>query len=236
MKLKVLSLGVSLNACICVFRTSMKMIERLSDAKKNQFYNAYTSRERPERKRTDKEESRKKYSFKYFFSKNSDKLQVCKKFFCAILNISQRRVYHFYENWTKKGVVAPTPSKGKYVKKCVDSQKVDKVFNHISSFPTEESHFCRASSQRKYLDRSLSISKMYSLYAQDHCEPVKEHMYRKIFCENFNLLFFKLKKDTCDLCFEFRATIDPDQLRTQLYNDHIVKKDEGYKEREQDEI
>lgn len=81
----------------------------LSDARKKQFYDAYTSRENSKRKRTNKVESRRKYSFKYFFLRISDKLQVCKHFFCSTLNISQRRIYHFYKNRTKKGgAVAPT--------------------------------------------------------------------------------------------------------------------------------
>lgn len=56
----------------------------LSDAKKKQFYNTYTSREKTERKRTNKEESRKNYAFNYFFLRNSEKLQVCKRLFVRL--------------------------------------------------------------------------------------------------------------------------------------------------------
>ena len=71
-------------------------------------------------------------------------------------------------------------------------EKIDWVKQHIDKFPRMESHYCRASTKRQYLESSLNINKMYHLYLEwiadendpDHVEgylPVKASMYRKVF-------------------------------------------------------
>ena len=40
------------------------------------------------------------------------------------------------------------------------------VRDHIQSFPTVESHYCRKKSQRLYLDSKLTIQRMYELYVE----------------------------------------------------------------------
>lgn len=75
-----------------------------------------------------------------------------------------------------------------------DPEKVKEVKAHIESFPVVDSHYCRASSGKKYLESALNIPKMYSLYKQTTQAPVSEWIYRNIFNE-FNISFFKPKKD-----------------------------------------
>lgn len=60
-------------------------------------------------------------------------------------------------------LVPPTSGKGKYVKKETPPEKLNEVIDHIKSFPTVESHYCRSSSTRQYLQPGLSVAKMYSL-------------------------------------------------------------------------
>ena len=72
-----------------------------------------------------------------------------------------------------------------------------------------ESHYTRKESQRQYLAQDLSIRTMWELYKEkslkDGEEFVKEHTksYRNIFCEDYNLSFFKPKKDQCSLCARY---------------------------------
>ena len=49
-------------------------------------------------------------------------------------------------------------------KKHTSNEKLEMVRNHIKSFPVVESHYCRAKSNNKYLDGSLTLTKMYDLY------------------------------------------------------------------------
>lgn len=75
---------------------------------------------------------------------------------------------------------------------------VEYVKDHITSFPCVESHYTRKDTQRKYLDASLTVTKMYQLYKQkckeDSVNPVSCRKYRDIFSSNFNLSFHNLKR------------------------------------------
>ena len=44
-----------------------------------------------------------------------------------------------------------------------------KVMQNTSSFPTVDAHYCRAKTNKKYLEAGLNIQKMYDLY-KEHCE------------------------------------------------------------------
>lgn len=72
--------------------------------------------------------------------------------------------------------------------------------NQILSFPAVESHYCRQTSTKKYLDSSLNISIMYRMYKElcdsQNVKIVTFEKYRQIFSE-YNLGFFKPKKDQC---------------------------------------
>jgi hypothetical protein len=60
----------------------------------------------------------------------------------------------------------------------------DKIKSHIEKFPTQESHYCRKTSNRNYLDPKLSIRKMYELFVGHYKKTVipSEKIYRKVFC------------------------------------------------------
>lgn len=207
----------------------------LNDAQKNKFYKEFTLRVPKDRTRTSAEESRRKYSFQYIFFKNEQKERICQKFFCGTLDIAPKRIYYFYNKLQKHPLkIVPTPAKGKYIKKQTPENKIDEVVLHIKSFPTQESHFCRANTKRQYLDQSLSITKMYSLYVESTREPVKENIYRKFLNERFNLAFHRPKKDACDACWEFRAQKTPNAEQTLKYEEHLKRKQEGNIEREKD--
>ena len=79
------------------------------------------------------------------------------------------------------------------------------VRQHIATFPAMESHYCRQShsSQRKFLDSTLNVDRMYQTYAasmKEHVQPVSSSLYRDIFNTDFNLSFHTPKKDQCLVC------------------------------------
>ena len=127
-------------------------------------------------------------------------------------HISQQCVYYFHEKFQNPTTSVPrSPLKGRNVKKTFINEKLVMVRNHIKSFPVVESHYCRAKSNKEYLDGSLT--KMYDLYKFTDENPVKENIYRKVFNEEFILLFFKLKKDICDECEEYKILEQPSEVR-----------------------
>ena len=63
------------------------------------------------------------------------------------------------------------------------------IHEHINLFPKVESHYCRQSSSKDYLEENLNISKMYSLYVEwmknkNEDNVGSEFRYRHIF-DNF---------------------------------------------------
>jgi len=47
-----------------------------------------------------------------------------------------------------------------------DESNTEAVKQHIRSFPTVESLYCRKDTQRLYLDSKLTVQKMYDLYTE----------------------------------------------------------------------
>ena len=81
------------------------------------------------------------------------------------------------------------------------------VRDHIMPFPTVESHYCRKTSSKVYLEKGLSLKSMYEKYKVLMIEKnetcASEHLYRDIFNHEFNMGFHVPKKDLCDQCTAF---------------------------------
>lgn len=140
--------------------------------------------------------------------------RVCKMFFIKTLDITVKR----YDNVVKrisanKTGVSPKDKRGKHVpsNKTVETV-LQKVIQHIESFPMYTSHYSRNKNpSKKYLDTHLNVQKMYSLYV-DTCKveganPVKESFYRTVFNTKFNLSFKKPLTDTCNKCDLYESQI-----------------------------
>lgn len=97
------------------------------------------------------------------------------------------------------------------------------VCAHVNSFVPVESHYCRKSSKRLYLDSSLSVARMFNMYNEwpdlekflNKATTLRQ--YRNIVNNHFNLTFHSPKKDTCDQCHIFTNTENPSE---QLITDH----------------
>jgi len=101
-------------------------------------------------------------------------------------------------------------NRGMYVCKSQDDD-LRQIKEHIMELPVVDSHYCRQRTKRQYLERSLSITKMYQLYltwcVQKKVVAQKEWAYRKVFLEKFNLGFHTPRKDYCDYCNEYNIAI-----------------------------
>lgn len=206
-----------------------------TDSEKSFFYDKTTERCLVDRKRNRHEERKKTktYSFKYYFIKNDKKIRVCKAFYLGVLAISQIRISYFYTH--KRAGITTTPSKdhrGSKTSLRIKDKKRQTIRDHIDMFPCVPAHYCRSSSSRKYLERTLSLSKMYDLYVQ-YCRennliPEKKWLYSHIFNEEYNIGFHKPKKDLCDICSEYDSkkqenALNSDQLE-EKYRMHIEAK------------
>ena len=89
-------------------------------------------------------------------------------------------------------------------------------------------HYTRSDSRRLYLDKNLILYKEQCLSADPPVTPVKESMYRKIFCEEYNLSVFRPKKDQCATCTKYDQWSGEQKERfKEEYEAHLVRKTEA---------
>lgn len=140
--------------------------------------------------------------------------RVCKSFFIKTLDITVKR----YDNVVKRRLitntgVSPKDQRGKHTpSNKTDEVVLQKVIDHINSFPKYSSHYSRAKNpSKKYLSSDLNVQQMYDLYAEkikkEGETPVKVTFYRHIFNTKFNLSFKKPLTDTCNKCDFFENKI-----------------------------
>lgn len=155
--------------------------------------------------------NKRKYSFKYFFLVRAVRYTVCKNFYLGTLAISQKPVYNVHLGKSEMNIPKPD---GRGLSEAsahaLPTDIKDRVRKHILTFKTEDSKPIKQFSRKKqYLDCGLSIKQMYNMYlsycGKDNVVPVKESMYRKIFKQEFNLHFKKIKTEP--LCCKCKGPI-----------------------------
>lgn len=175
--------------------------------------------------------SRRLNSRNYSFKINKEEVKVCKAMFLNTLGIS--------ETWVTTALskirgltTLLADQRGKHNNRPERIKEVikDSVRNHIIMFPVVPSHYVRKDSKKMYLEEGLNIKKMYRLYT-DYCtdaqiiERATIRQYRDIFNEEFNISFFKPKKDQCDFCSVYSLSDDKKKLEIQReYDTHIKNK------------
>lgn len=171
------------------------------------------------------------------FTENGKEVRVCKNFFLKTLAISHGPVDKALAGLNDvSGIFNSSDMRGrKEPGNKTAPELIAQVKSHIERFSTMGSHYCRKSTKRKYLDSKLSISKMYDLYFEKcgnngNEKHVSQIIYRRIFCQNYNLSFFQPKKDQCLICENFEKNKnDPHKAATLKaeYEAHIRRRDEA---------
>ncbi|XP_052128350.1 uncharacterized protein LOC127750525 [Frankliniella occidentalis] len=141
---------------------------------------------------------------------DEEKVYVCKTMFINTLSVSHGVIDSAYKHLNQGETRLVSPDKrgrhGNKPKRTSEAQKAS-VREHINLYPRVPSHYCRARSQREYLEWGLSLTKMSKHYL-DWCKDThvpataiaSKRQYITILCKEFNISFFKPKKDQCALC------------------------------------
>jgi len=146
------------------------------------------------------------------------------------------------------GFRSPADGRGRHAPRIKTPEWKRKLIKqHIESYPTMDSHYCRASSTRKYLDSKLTIKKMYEQFIEYYNENLptetsgqdqyipSQKVYRDLFCNEYNLSFFHPKKDQCATCAaRDHDTADTDNENTQLFEEHMKQKNLAQDEKRKD--
>ena len=143
--------------------------------------------------------------------KNAERIRrVCKQFFMSTLGIGHSPISEAVRGCSETGRFDGDDKRGKHVavNKTKDSE-LELVRKHIESFPKMPSHYTRQDSKKEYLDQGLNINKMYNLYVQNPpVNPVSPTVYRRMFGTEYNLSYFKPRKDQCELCTKYLVADD----------------------------
>ncbi|KAK3092227.1 hypothetical protein FSP39_000013 [Pinctada imbricata] len=185
-----------------------------------------------------RENSRRKYSYSYFLPKDSENIRVCKMFFLKTLDIGEKTVsYTLNKDNDNKAHDRRGHKLGQATKITKDQRQF--VRDHINSFPTVESHYCRKTSSRKYLAKDLSIRKMFNLYLekceQEEKDPVKYWTYDQIFGNEFNLGFHRPKKDICTFCDSYSKLSEEEKdTKKDQHSQHLQRKEQARNQKKLD--
>lgn len=239
-------------SCNCL-KCRYKCNHKFSEDERQRIFNSYYSLASHERQRdficqmvtcvTPKRrtKSKRKTSKQFYLVAERKRERVCKQFFMATLDIGLRTVEYAisrqfkcsYEGTDQRGKSKPSNKTPDHI--------LNGVRRHIESFPAMESHYTRKDSTKLYLANNLSIKRMYVLYkaqCQSNLLPfVKESKYRSIFCNEYNIGFFKPKKDQCALCSKYNSQNADGTLNESVkksYEEHIENKLKAREEKEKD--
>lgn len=171
----------------------------------------------------------RKRSFKYYLTLSDERrIEVCKKFFVDTLPVGRKTVEHVAKSAV--GGMAKQDCRGKKPSNKKSNDIREHIRTHIRSFPTIESHYCRANSTKSYLEANLSLRQMYRLYCtkchEEGIQPQNEKFYRSIFNNEFNIGFHHPKKDDCNFCTSFKNSSASEKATKHAeYNAHHARKE-----------
>ena len=82
-----------------------------------------------------------------------------------VLNVSHKMVYTTHQNKNSLTGTLKQEGRGTGTKeRLVESKLFAK--EHIAYFPAIESHYCRAKTNKTYIEGELNVARMYSLYKE----------------------------------------------------------------------
>ena len=147
---------------------------------------------------------------------------VCRHFFLGTLDLGRATFHH----WLTK-LQADDESNVEHHSDQRGQQKRNKVIEWLGLLPKVPSHYCRASTQRLYVESTFrSVLHMHSVYVEwcyeQNVIPVSRQSFNRVLTEQ-KVSIHKPKKDQCDICCEHAAG----QLNTESHEIHMQKKDEA---------
>ena len=186
-------------------------------------------------RRTSEGESRRNVSYRYFLRKSQERVCVCKNMFLSTLGVGERTVYEWIKN-TKSGIPDKPnkSSKKSEARRERDHELRESVTQYLAQLPKMESHYCRASTSKIYLEPVFgNFSELFNAYT-DYCKihDLKSASYSlfKIIFNDMNLGIFSPKKDQCDICCGFNTG----NVTNEDYNAHINRKEAARREKKKD--
>lgn len=211
----------------------------LCDIDSQRHYVHHLIEKKPKGRSTIDGPSRRKLTLTYSFVVKGVKILVCRKFFMCTLNVTDALIRSATIRKVNDYGRLETDERGRHEPHNKLSSAAEQfIKSHIESFPAVESHYCRKSSKKRYLDCSLNVNIMHCMY-KEACDGKQIQVaslskYRQVF-KSYNLGFFKPKKDQCKTCLAFRSLSGEEkEERTEHYERHMKRKEMARRERDFD--
>jgi len=162
--------------------------------------------------------SRRNISKEYSLTFKDERKIVCLQFILSTLDITKKFLYYTVDNASPAKILSKLDKRGKHVpinKKSEDTLK--SIDEFIQKLPAVKSHYCRASSNRKYLPTEIeNVGRLYkidtSYCTSNKLEIISKTMFRKIFYTKYNIGFHKPKKDKCRFCSKYENIMSAREL------------------------
>ncbi|KAL4716699.1 hypothetical protein ACJJTC_004818 [Scirpophaga incertulas] len=155
--------------------------------------------------------------------------RVCKTFFIKTLDISDRVIRTVKSKINEHGILAQDlrGQHSNHVK--VDEQLLSDIKQFIDGIPRIESHYIRQYSAREYIDGGKTISDLFRDFKENQNKNNKAAgrycTFYKVFTQNYNISFFRPRKDQCDLCLQYKnSTPEQKVLLKESYDAHLEEK------------
>ncbi|XP_063912660.1 uncharacterized protein LOC135129438 [Zophobas morio] len=165
----------------------------------------------------------------FYFTISGKLIRVCKMFFKAILDITDRPIRTVIKKNTDGFVAAD--QRGKHGKHRVLNPDLGaSIREHINSIPKIESHYLRAQTTREYIEGGKTIAGLHRDYMEQCIQNNVSYgnltQYSRIFNNEFNLSFFTPKKDQCELCVAYNNAQDAEKCELkEKYETHLREKE-----------
>ncbi|XP_039287439.1 uncharacterized protein LOC120352054 [Nilaparvata lugens] len=184
--------------------------------------------------------SRRQFTRSYFLPFNEEFIEVCKMFFMNTLDVGAKFIRYTEEHASplgsaasdKRGLSTPANKTGPHSLKAVR--------NFIESLPAVPSHYCRNSSNKKYLPQEFeSLAHVHRLY-MEHCKniglkAVSESVFKKVFRTEYNIGIHSPKKDKCTVCVSYKSLPSPSTSQQEAQQKHKQEEEDIGKRYKQDQ-
>lgn len=167
-------------------------------------------------------------------SNDSKSVAVCRTMFLNTLSISEKPVRTLFDKQSSvnENVHKVTDLRGRHRNrpKKLSDNILNSVKDHVNALAPVESHYCRKSSSKKYLDGQLSYKRLHLLYLEWFDEKIYGskkatlRQYQDIVNSNFNIAFYTPKKDQCDKCHAYKNIKEPTEQQKTEQEIHLQYK------------
>lgn len=191
--------------------------------------------ENVKRRRGQEEVSRRKYSIKYFLKVDMERIRVCKRMFGGTLGLRETMLLNWIKESDSTDHGNDIGNRRSEVRRVKFAEKNSAISQFLQSLPKMESHYCRSSTKKMYLEPLWhSNAELYKFFKQKYCvehkvEAGSIHTFMKLF-EEMNLSLYIPKKDLCDTCESYNTK----NLSQEEYDMHQKLKEEARQEKERD--